>query len=112
MAEKEVKKKSAKEEALIAENEALIKEVEKLKAEAELAAIFPGADVHYPDPDPGGDLETEPEDPGSSLPDPGGGSTGRTAAGAGPQADAAAERIVYRPGCAASDRSHRSADGL
>ena len=35
MAEKEVKKKSAKEEALIAENEALIKEVEKLKAEAE-----------------------------------------------------------------------------
>ena len=35
MAEKEVKKKSAKEEALVAENEALIKEVEKLKAEAE-----------------------------------------------------------------------------
>lgn len=35
MAEKEVKKKSAKEEALIKENEELIAQVEKLKAEAE-----------------------------------------------------------------------------
>ena len=35
MAEKEVKKKSVKEEALIKENQELIEEVEKLKAEAE-----------------------------------------------------------------------------
>ena len=80
---------------------------EQFQAEekVELDAVLSGPDVHYPDPDPGGDLEAESQDPGASHPDPGGGSASGAAACAGLQTDAAVERIVYRPGCAEFDRA-------